>query len=228
MSFHVRDLTMITSEKTSEEPLAEIMNLFPTPLLYGKRNKDLTEEERNCIDELCKDVRGNGDANRITNYTYVLRRPELKDLNAFLTQMSNDFLFNVFAPKGEFGLYITQSWINVTKPGQHHHRHRHPNSVFSGTSYIDTIPNDMIQVFSNIMSHPLLYAYDCDFKNQNMHNAFMYSQIVNKNDVVIFPSNLEHSVPANKSNETRISLAFNTFLRGKVGNNIDLTELVLQ
>ena len=213
---------------TDDKPVAEIMNLFPTPLLYGTLDRDLTEAERNCIDGLCKDVRGNGTANSISNDTYVLRQPEVQDLNAWLTKMTNQFMYNIFAPEGEFGLYITQSWLNVTKPKQFHHRHRHPNSVFSGTFYIKTIPNDTIQVFSNIMSHPLLYAYDCDFKNQNMHNAFSYSQPVKTNSLVIFSSNLEHRVPTNNSNETRISLAFNTFLRGKVGNSVDLTELVLQ
>tara|TARA_B100000959_G_scaffold257511_1_gene291691 strand:+ start:439 stop:1053 length:615 start_codon:yes stop_codon:yes gene_type:complete len=204
------------------------MNLFPTPLIYGNLGRDLTESERKCIDELCTDMRGNGGANSITSNTYVLREPMLKQLNIKLTEIINQFLRNVFAPQGEFGLYITQSWINVTKPGQYHHRHRHPNSVLSGAFYIKTVQNDQIQVFSDIMSHPLMYAYDFTFKDQNMHNAWSYSQIVKDNDFVMFPSNLEHSVPTNKSNETRISLAFNTFLQGKVGNDIDLTELVLQ
>ena len=215
---------------TDDKPIAEIMNLFPTPLLYGALDRDLTEAERNCIDGLCEvhNMRSNGNANSISKDTYVLRQPQLQDLSLWLTKMTNQFMYNIFAPEGEFGLYITQSWLNVTKPGQFHHRHRHPNSVFSGTFYVQTIPNDTIQVFSNIMSHPLLYAYDCDFKNQNMHNAFSYSQPIKTNSIVIFSSNLEHRVPTNNSNKTRISLAFNTFLRGKVGNSTDLTELVLQ
>ena len=215
---------------TDDKPIAEIMNLFPTPLLYGTLDRDLTKEERNCIDGLCEvhNMRSNGNANSISKDTYVLRRPELKDLNTWLTTMSDQFLKNIFSPNGEFELYITQSWLNVTKPGERHHRHRHPNSILSGTFYIQTIPNDRIQVYADTTSHPLLYAYDFEFKNQNMHNAWSYSQTIKTNDLVIFSSNLEHSVPVNKSNEIRISLAFNTFMRGKVGNSIYLTELVLQ
>jgi uncharacterized protein (TIGR02466 family) len=211
-----------------EKPVAEIMNLFPTPLLYGNLERNLRPEERRCIDECCKDMRKNGQANLQSNDTYVLNHPELHELRGWFTEMVNQFLRNLFAPKGEFGLYITQSWINITEPGQYHHRHRHPNSIISCSYYINAVPNDMIQVFSNITNHPLMYAYDFEFRDQNMHNAWSYSQVLKTNDFVMFPSNLEHSVPTNKSNETRISLAFNTFLRGKVGNKTDLTELVLQ
>ena len=211
---------------TNRNPTVEIMQLFPTPLLYGKLERGLTEEERNCIDECCEDLRTN-DANLTTVDTYVLKRPELANLNSWLTELSNQFLRNTFFVTGEFTLYITQSWINITKPGQYHHKHRHPNSILSGTFYINTIPNDTIQIYSNSRVHPLLYAYDFDFKDQNMYNDWLYSQSVINNNIVMFPSSLEHGVPINKSNDIRVSLSFNSFCRGTIGNRIDLTELVL-
>ena len=43
----------------------------------------------------------------------------------------------------------------------------------------------------------------------------------------MFPSSTTHEVEIKKGSNTRVSLAFNTFYKGKIGANEDLTELVL-
>jgi len=43
----------------------------------------------------------------------------------------------------------------------------------------------------------------------------------------LFPSNLTHMVETVQTEDTRISIAFNTFLEGVVGDNKTLTELLL-
>ena len=49
-----------------------------------------------------------------------------------------------------------------------------------------------------------------------------------KNDLLfIFPSPLYHSVSTKKGDNERISLAFNTFFKGKIGTEKDLTELII-
>ena len=49
---------------------------------------------------------------------------------------------------------------------------------------------------------------------------------VNEGDVIMFPSSLTHMVQT-VDGEERISIAFNTFLKGTVGDTNDLTELML-
>ena len=51
-------------------------------------------------------------------------------------------------PKEELDFYITQSWINITKPDEFHHEHFHTNSIISGVFYISTEEDDAI-TFSN-------------------------------------------------------------------------------
>jgi hypothetical protein len=43
----------------------------------------------------------------------------------------------------------------------------------------------------------------------------------------MFPSSLEHMVETRKGVSTRISLAFNVFIKGKIGDSNNLTELFL-
>jgi len=46
--------------------------------------------------------------------------------------------------------------------------------------------------------------------------------------LMMFPSRLEHSVITKKESNNRISLAFNTFIKGDLGDQIGLTRLVLK
>ena len=43
--------------------------------------------------------------------------------------------------------------------------------------------------------------------------------------LVLFPSYLHHEVDINKGNSDRYSISFNTFVKGKFGDNENLTEL---
>ena len=45
--------------------------------------------------------------------------------------------------------------------------------------------------------------------------------------IIIFPSNLKHSVNKIIEDKTRISLSFNSFVKGRIGNKEDLTEVKL-
>ena len=46
-------------------------------------------------------------------------------------------------------------------------------------------------------------------------------------DLVLFPSSLAHMVEQTESQDTRISLSFNTFLKGLIGDEPTLTALHL-
>jgi hypothetical protein len=43
----------------------------------------------------------------------------------------------------------------------------------------------------------------------------------------MFPSSLTHMVETKEGTNTRISLAFNVFVKGTLGDNTRLTELIL-
>ena len=61
-----------------------------------------------------------------------------------------------------------------------------------------------------------------------MWNSDNWIFSINNNQLVLFPSWLEHSVPKNKkASADRISISFNTFVRGNLGKRDTLTELIL-
>ena len=60
-----------------------------------------------------------------------------------------------------------------------------------------------------------------------MYNSTSWKFNVETNDLVLFPSSLEHSVEKKKGSNLRISLAFNVFIKGNIGKEDDLNDLSL-
>ena len=65
--------------------------------------------------------------------------------------------------------------------------------------------------------------------NVNAYNTHVWGVSVNNNTLVLFPSWLEHSVERNeKASSDRISISFNVFMKGTIGSENNLNELILQ
>jgi uncharacterized protein (TIGR02466 family) len=61
----------------------------------------------------------------------------------------------------------------------------------------------------------------------NNYNSQDVAILVETGDLVLFPSNFVHEVPPTTSEETRISISFNTFIRGYIGDEKSSTALYL-
>ena len=123
-------------------------------------------------------------------------------------------------------LRITQSWITYTNVGESHHEHSHPNSIISGVYYVQTLGTDAICFHDNrrigrsfCVNTPVLTQF----------NAPTYSLTTPQDSLVLFPSELVHSVnPRGIENvPDRISISFNTFYTGAIGREEDSTALIL-
>ena len=61
----------------------------------------------------------------------------------------------------------------------------------------------------------------------NTYNSSSWHLPVNTLDIVIFPSYLQHGINTKEDNNKRISLAFNVFVEGDLGNEYTLNYLKL-
>ena len=153
--------------------------------------------------------------------TYVLDQPQFANFKEQLTDHANTYFENVLCYKPA-GLQMTQSWVNVKAPDQHHWPHKHPNSIISGTYYWqdDIVPlvftDDAESNFHMEHDQEKLQEFDIA---QKMMNCY-----VQKNTLVLFESNLMHGVGPNNSDKDRYSLAFNMFPT-TLGNREVLSEL---
>lgn len=196
-------------------------SLFPTPVAFIDMPRPLTKKE---LDTLIKqDTRPNmGNTTSVNNYLLDLK--PLTDFKTFLQGAVDEYFTNVYAPKNPVKLRITQSWTNYTASGQFHHKHAHPNSVVSGVFYIKTDPNkDKIFFYRNGYQQIKFPA-----ESYNTFNSESWWFEATPNKLIMFPSYLEHMVETMPVEaETRISLSFNTFPVGQIGDGDELTQLIL-
>jgi uncharacterized protein (TIGR02466 family) len=190
-----------------------IETLFPTPVGFWNLvlNKDEIDFVRGL--EQCPN-----DGNTASKNNYLLREESMGRIAAFVQNCLDEYMKAIYAPKYDVKPYITQSWANYTKPGQHHHKHAHPNSFISGCVYI-AAKDDKIYFYRDGYKQIKLPS-----ENWNRYNSESWWFEVNEGDVIIFPSSLTHMVQT-VDGEERISIAFNSFLKGTIGSADELTEL---
>ena len=201
---------------------SEIIPIFATPIYKTKLNRSLTEIELSFVDKTKLDVYKN-EGNTTSNNNYILDNKIFKNLKKELELKVQDYFDKVLCTTNSVTPYITQSWLNYTEKDQYHHKHQHQNSLVSGVFYISCNKNnDKIKFF-----HERYQLIKLKVKEWNLFNSESWWFTVESNDIVLFPSSLTHMVETKKEDSTRISLAFNVFIKGKLGSNIELTELNL-
>ena len=195
-----------------------IHNLFPQPVGIYRLDRKLTDKEIDFI-------KGQETRPNMGNFTSknntILRHKAMTKLRDFIESSVSDYFKSIYDPKNNVSLRITQSWCNYTEPGQYHHKHAHPNSFVSGVFY----PQANRETDK-------IYFYRAGFQqiklppeNWNSWNSDSWWFDVGTGDLVLFPSSLEHMVETVQGDQTRISLSFNTFPVGVVGEETSLTGL---
>ena len=200
--------------------------VFPCPVYIVKRDTNISPKEEKEIGEIVKEGMRYSVGNSMSNNSDIFNG-KLKEIKQFCEEQLNRYVKEIINPREELDLYITQSWLNITKPNEHHHEHSHPNSIVSGVFYISTEEDDKISfVDPNIKVKEMIKFEQESFNPFNASSCFFPS--IN-NELVLFPSWLNHKVDPNKKATTdRISISFNTFVKGNLGDRQNLTELILR
>lgn len=199
---------------------SNILGLFPTPIYISNINRNFTKEENKFFLENKKEAFKN-EGNMTSLNTYVLNNKNLKVLKEQLNLFILDYLKKVVNVKNDISPFITQSWLNFTEKSEFHHSHEHPNSYISGVLYINAK-----EEFDKIVFWKKRYEQIKLAVNEfNIYNSDSWWVTVKTGDVVLFPSSTTHSVFVKEGDNTRTSLAFNVFFKGKWGEEKQLTEV---
>jgi uncharacterized protein (TIGR02466 family) len=102
---------------------------------------------------------------------------------------------------------ITACWATVLTPGAEHKAHYHPNNFLSGVYYLRTHPGaDTINFHDPRSQTGVLRPPVAELTAENTDQIVVR---VKNGTLLVFPSFLQHSVDANRSQEERISISFN-------------------
>lgn len=195
-----------------------IENLFPIPIGFFKYENDLNK------DFIAKLPQRKNKGNTSSKDNYILNRKEAADLRQFIEKAVHDYFMATYCPKNDVRLKITQSWLNWSKPAQFHHKHAHPNSLISGCFYVSA-NKESDKIFFYRDGYQQIKMPPVEW---NMYNSESWWFPVSSGQLVLFPSSLTHMVQTVEGDDTRISLAFNTFPIGIIGDENELTALQLE
>jgi len=195
----------------------ELLQIFPTPVLITKYEGDISEETKYVENLEYKDQKEN--KNFKSKDSYLMKHEIFKKIKNFFGESLTKYTEKVLNSKQR--LVITQCWTNRNPPGAKHHEHVHPNSMVSGVFFFrigGKLPP--IQFAKAIQT-----AMKLDPVKYNNVNAETFLLPCVPGELLLFPSNLKHSVPINLSEETRYSMSFNTFCIDVLGSESSLTHL---
>ena len=111
---------------------------------------------------------------------------------------------------------LTGCWANINPPNAAHGTHSHPNNFLSGVYYLRTNTGaDTINFHDPRPQREIIKPAVTELTAENTDQVVVK---VRNGTLLIFPSWLAHSVDANKSNETRISISFNVMFSAYAEN----------
>ena len=188
--------------------MSEIFDIFPKKIYISHLDRKITNKEIDEVLRLGEIDTHNNFGNLIGNNQNILDNEKFADIKNFIQKSLNEYIEKVVQPKNNVSIYITQSWLNYTRTNEYHHMHYHKNSYLSGVFYFNTVKDDKILL---IDGQPQ-YCLEIESKVLNDHYYFS----VKHGQLILFPSLTYHTVEKNNDSETRVSLAFNTFLKGDI------------
>jgi len=102
---------------------------------------------------------------------------------------------------------ITGCWANVNAPGAVHRMHAHPNNFLSGVYYVQVQDGADTINFHDPRPQPAVIRPPVT--ELTAYNTDQVVTAVRIGTLIVFPAWLQHSVDANQSELTRISISFN-------------------
>lgn len=192
--------------------------LFSTPI-YQSKIDPISIQERDYIISLEYDGLYSKDK-------YILNHESLSSLKKKIEGSISKYAYDILriAPWNEF--YITNSWVVKHDKGCSAQLHRHDNSLLSGVVYIQT-DSESGEISFDLGTASAIFppAIRIEYTELNLFNSPSWAHYPYDNDILIFPSHVLHKVEETKSDRTRYSLSFNTFVKGELGKDMSVLNL---
>lgn len=163
--------------------------------------------------------------NLISENLYIFELPELASVKSAVHDALQVYASEVMGIEQE--LYVTQSWSLINHPNVGMHGHSHSNSIVSGSFYYCDIPEPSSQmVFDRYREYRMLEINPLPGK-RSVYNTNVNVIVPKTGELILFSSGLQHYVETNTTDQVRYSIAFNAFIKGKLGSYRDVSELTL-
>ncbi|MFT5135517.1 MAG: hypothetical protein ACI9XU_000329 [Arenicella sp.] len=200
----------------------DVKPLFAEPIFRCDISSAISAEQISFIQNL---EMVNNQANLISENLYLFDEPEMASIKAAVQEALDTYASEVLCIPQQ--LYVTQSWSLINNPTIGMHGHSHSNSLVSGSLYYCELPEPNANMVFNRHRGYQQLELSPDRQKRNIYNTTANSVEPKQGEVILFSSGLQHLVEKNKSAQPRYSIAFNSFIKGKLGSYRDVSELTI-
>lgn len=198
----------------------QIENIFPVPLATFELPQDILDNSLSkskiyMDSKKWKEQRHYG--RTITSYFEDTTRNYLGNFDHKLGNLVNlrcrEYLEYIgYNPNADL---MIESWLNLNPPDTHHSRHEHFGCFMGGVIWLSAVDDSGNFVIHDPVGVRAQNASQYRFaktKNTTYSND-IYFVYPKPGTMIMFPSWLQHQVESNKTNEDRISIAFNVWMK---------------
>jgi len=200
----------------------EVTPLFAEPFFRTHIGDAISDDQVEFIKNL--DMVQNK-SNLISEDLYIFEKPELASLKNAVQEVLDFYASEIMGWTQE--LYVTQSWSLANNPNIGMHGHSHSNSLISGSLYFCELPTPVANMIFDRHNTYQLLQLSPEREKQNIYNTPVNVVTPKTGELLLFNSGLQHLVETNTTSKPRYSIAFNTFIKGKLGEFRDVSELTL-
>ncbi len=183
-----------------------MLNLFSVPIYSTQLNLNTNKITKYCLSvrKKTKGIRHSNEGGWHSPFL-VGAHPPLNDLFKEILK-AGEIYRNTISYK--YPLALQSVWININSHKDYNLEHIHPHNVVSGTYYLTSENSDI--VFINPSRDVMQYDWGNDvIEKYNEHNSCVWNIKPAQNQLILFPSWLNHSVERNLNKKDRMCIAFN-------------------
>lgn len=173
--------------------------------------------------EFCRnlEMKHDGPANMdITTESRVLNLPQLHNLKSLAQTAIDTYTRDVLRIPQHVRFNITTSWYTTVTDRSTISNHYHSHSLFTGVIVFDAPSGSRITLSQETPSI-VPKMFDFDYLEFNIFNSKTWWLDLVPNNIYIFPSTINHSAHLMEKDTSMNLLAFDTFVNGIIGEDIN-------
>ena len=209
--------------------MMELLNLKAVPIAHERNVYYLNKKELNIVKKTkYKKLKFNLLASEqgfyLSETTSLLDNKALAPLKKFIIEKADEYVQNILEIKDQ--IYLTQSWSTLHTINVFHPPHDHPNTFISLVYYAQC-KDGYLYFDLNTTSIRECFNFDYTINKFNIYNSQNWTLPVKTGDIVLFPGHIRHGSLPNKSDESRIIIGANFFIKGNLGTKKDVSLITI-
>lgn len=198
----------------------DIQPLFATPYMRADVSHAITPKQVEHIKNL--EMRKNR-TNYISEDLYIFKHKELASIAKAIQEALDIYAQKIMGISQS--IEVTQSWGLMSPPGVGMHAHSHSNSIVSGSLYYCDLPQPPSRLIFDRYTAYRQIELNPRPDSHNLYNTPTNVVTPKTGEVLLFPSDVNHMVETNNTQHPRHVIAFNAFVKGKIGDYRDVSEI---